>query len=98
VVGLLQSHAPRTISPGQRYIHHIERGSNGLLLVREENKGGGVTLPFLCLGFADYMSHQGERQSCDPLAPAQTHPRSVRPGVGTGGVRGDSVNGKSSSG
>jgi len=30
-------------------------------LVREENKGGGVTLPFLCLGFADYMSHQDER-------------------------------------
>jgi hypothetical protein len=47
--------------PGQRYIHHIERGSKGLLLVREENKGGGITLPFLCLGFADYMSHQGER-------------------------------------
>jgi hypothetical protein len=67
-------------------------------LVREENKGGGITLPFLCLGFADYMSHQGERQSCDPLAAAQTHPRSVRPGVGTGGVSGDSVNGKSSSG
>jgi hypothetical protein len=52
---------PRVISPGQRYIHHIERGSKGLLLVREENKGGGVTLPFLCLGFADYMSHQDER-------------------------------------
>jgi len=52
---------PRTISPGQRYIHHIERGSNGLLLVREENKGGGITLPFLYLGFAVYMSHQGER-------------------------------------
>ncbi len=22
---------------------------------------GGVTLPFLCLGFADYVSHEGER-------------------------------------
>lgn len=30
-------------------------------MVREENKGGGITLPFLCLGFADYMCHQGER-------------------------------------
>jgi hypothetical protein len=38
----------REASPtGQRYIHHRERG--------------GVTLPFLCLGFADYVSHQGER-------------------------------------
>ncbi len=88
---------PRACWPGQRYIHHIERGSNGLLLVREENKGGAITLPFLCLGFADYMSHQGEQQSCDPLAAAQTHPRSVRPGGGTGGMRGESVNGKSSS-
>ena len=52
---------PRACWPGQRYIHHIERGSKGLLLVREENKGGGITLPFLCLGFANYVSHQGER-------------------------------------
>ncbi len=88
---------PRACWPGQRYIHHIERGSNGLLLVREENKGGGITLPFLCLGFADSMCHQGERQSADPLAAAQTHPRNVRPGVGAGGVRGDSIYGKSPS-
>ena len=46
---------------GQRYIHHIERGSKVLLFVREENKRGEVTLPFLCLGFADYVSHEGER-------------------------------------
>ena len=32
-----------------------------LLFVREENKRGGVTLPFLCLGFAEYVSHEGER-------------------------------------
>ena len=32
-----------------------------LLFVREENKHVGVTLPLLCLGFADYVSHQGER-------------------------------------
>jgi hypothetical protein len=38
-----------------------ERGSRVMLFVREENKRGGVTLPFLCLGFADYVSHQGER-------------------------------------
>jgi hypothetical protein len=29
--------------------------------VREEKRRGGVTLPFLCLGFADYLSHEGER-------------------------------------
>ena len=46
---------------GQRYIHHAERGSRVLLFVREENKRGGVTQPFLCLGFADYVSHEGER-------------------------------------
>jgi hypothetical protein len=32
-------------STGQRYIHHAERS--------------GVTMPFLCLGFADQVSHQG---------------------------------------
>ena len=52
----------RESSPtGQRYIHHVERGSRVLLFVREENKRGGVTQPFLCLGFAEYVSHEGER-------------------------------------
>ena len=45
----------------QRYIHHVERSSRVLLFVREENKRGGVTMPFLCLGFADDVSHEGER-------------------------------------
>ena len=37
------------VSPtGQRYIHHRERGSR-------------VLLPFLCLGFADDVSYEGER-------------------------------------
>jgi len=52
----------RETSPtGQRYIHHAERGSRVLLFVREENRRGGVTMPFLCLGIADYVSHEGER-------------------------------------
>lgn len=52
----------RETSPtGQRYIHHAERGSRVMLFVREENKRGGLTLPFLCLGFANYLSHEGER-------------------------------------
>jgi superfamily II DNA or RNA helicase len=56
-----QSLTRETSATGQRYIHHVERGSRVLLFVREESKRGGVTLPFLCLGFADYVSHEGER-------------------------------------
>jgi hypothetical protein len=56
-----QSLTREASSTGQRYIHHAERGSRVLLLVREENKRIGGTLAFLCLGFADYVSHEGER-------------------------------------
>ncbi len=56
-----QSLTREASATGQRYIHHRERGSRVLLFVREENKRGGVTLPFHCLGFADYVSHEGER-------------------------------------
>jgi hypothetical protein len=56
-----QSLTREASATGQRYIHHRERGSRVMLFVREENKRGGVTLPFLCLGFADYVSHEGER-------------------------------------
>nr|WP_198949697.1 DUF3427 domain-containing protein [Synechococcus sp. 1G10] len=56
-----QSLTREASATGQRYIHHRERSSRVLLLVREENRRGGVTLPFLCLGFADYVSHEGER-------------------------------------
>jgi hypothetical protein len=50
---------------GQRYIHHAERGSRVLLFVREQRKQdgrpGAPTEPFVCLGFATYESHDGER-------------------------------------
>jgi hypothetical protein len=50
---------------GQRYIHHKARGSRVLLFVREHRReggrAGGVTEPFRCLGFARYVSHEGER-------------------------------------
>ena len=59
-----QSLTREASATGQRYIHHAERGSRVMLFVREENKRSGVTLPFLCLGFAEYVSHEGER----PLA------------------------------
>ncbi|WP_411871263.1 hypothetical protein, partial [Vulcanococcus limneticus] len=32
-----------------------------LLFVREQRKQGTVTEPFVCLGFARYESHEGER-------------------------------------
>ena len=50
---------------GQRYIHHEARGSRVLLFVREQRKQdgrpGAPTEPFVCLGFATYESHEGER-------------------------------------
>ncbi len=56
-----QSLTREASATGQRYIHHVERGSRVLLFVREENRRGGVTMPFHCLGFADYVSHERER-------------------------------------
>ncbi|MBD2719459.1 DUF3427 domain-containing protein [Synechococcus sp. FACHB-909] len=56
-----QSLTREASATGQRYIHHVERASRVLLFMREENRRGGVTLRFLCLGFADYVSHEGER-------------------------------------
>ena len=50
---------------GQRYIHHATRGPRVLLFVREQRKQdgrpGAPTEPFVCLGFARYESHEGER-------------------------------------
>lgn len=53
----------RESSPtGQRYIHHAERGSNVMLLVRPRNKDAyGRTVPFTFLGPATYIEHHGER-------------------------------------
>jgi superfamily II DNA or RNA helicase len=55
-----------TIRPGtptgQRYIHHAQRGSHVMLLVRPSNKDAwGRTPPFTFLGPATYVSHTGER-------------------------------------
>jgi len=47
---------------GQRYIHHRERGSHVLLFVREAKKGVfGDGAPYIFLGPADYVSHEGDR-------------------------------------
>ena len=56
-----QSLTRQASATGQRSIHHPERGSRVMLFVREESRRGWVTLPLLCLGFADYVSHEGER-------------------------------------
>jgi hypothetical protein len=46
---------------GQRHLHHAARCSHVLLFVREQRRQGTVTEPFVCLGFASYESHEGER-------------------------------------
>jgi hypothetical protein len=76
----LTRHASAT---GQRYIQQAERGSRVMLFVREESRRGGVTLPFLCLGFADYVRVDG-----DSLAAAPGDSGGVRAGVGVVGLRG----------
>ena len=56
-----QSTTTASSATGQRYIHHEARGSRVLLFVREQRRQGTVTEPFVCLGFARYESHEGER-------------------------------------
>jgi hypothetical protein len=60
-----QSTTTAASATGQRYVHHEARGSRVLLFVREQRwvhrRPGGVTEPFVCLGFATYESHEGER-------------------------------------
>jgi hypothetical protein len=53
----------REASPtGQRYINHVNLGSNVMLLVRSRNKDGmNRTVPFTLLGPATYVQHEGER-------------------------------------
>jgi superfamily II DNA or RNA helicase/HKD family nuclease len=46
---------------GQRYIHHRERGSHILLFVRETKTNALGTSPYVFLGPADYVSHEGDR-------------------------------------
>lgn len=46
---------------GQRYIRHRERGSHVLLFVREDKTNALGAAPYIFLGPADYVSHEGER-------------------------------------
>jgi superfamily II DNA or RNA helicase len=52
----------RVESPtGQRYVNQRENGTNVVLFVRERKAADGFTQPYVCLGMADYVSHEGER-------------------------------------
>lgn len=46
---------------GQRYIHHRERGSHILLFVREAKENALGAAPYVFLGPADYVSHEGDK-------------------------------------
>ncbi|MFA4859723.1 DUF3427 domain-containing protein [Methanoregula sp.] len=52
-----QSTTSASSPTGQRYIS----GSKVLLFVREFNKVGNVSQPFVCLGTARYVSHEGSK-------------------------------------
>lgn len=56
-----QSTTSEASKTGQRYIHHRENGSHVLLFVREARKDALGTAPYVFLGPADYVSHEGER-------------------------------------
>ena len=47
---------------GQRYIHHRETGNQVVLFVRERKRDArGETIPYTCLGYAAYVSHESSR-------------------------------------
>ncbi|MCM2465439.1 DEAD/DEAH box helicase [Methanoculleus oceani] len=56
-----QSTTSASSPTGQRYIKHEQQESKVLLFVREYNRVDGVTQPYLFLGTARYLSHEGSR-------------------------------------
>ena len=56
-----QSITSQKSSTGQRYIHHRSRETNILIFARRTQTLGGRTAPYMFLGPADYVSHQGDR-------------------------------------
>lgn len=56
-----QSTTSSSSPTGQRYIHHRQLGSHILLFVRETKSNAVGTSPYVFLGPADYVSHEGER-------------------------------------
>ncbi len=56
-----QSTTTQESPTGQRLIHHAEQGIPILLFVRERADRGGRTMPYMFLGPAEHVSHEGER-------------------------------------
>jgi len=57
-----QSNTSVSSPTGQRYLGQVAGGTKVLLCVREVGKDArGVAMPFLCLGLADYLRHEGSR-------------------------------------
>jgi superfamily II DNA or RNA helicase/HKD family nuclease len=47
---------------GRRYVEHVARGSQVILFVRDRRRDDrGEAVAYRCLGFAQYVKHQGER-------------------------------------
>ncbi|MFU8806054.1 MAG: DUF3427 domain-containing protein, partial [Bradymonadaceae bacterium] len=46
---------------GQRYVRHKELGTRVFLFVRDKKKIGAVSQPYVFLGPAEYVRHEGER-------------------------------------
>jgi superfamily II DNA or RNA helicase/HKD family nuclease len=56
-----QSQTTQQTPTGQRYIQHKEKGTSILLFVRRKEKLDGRTAPYLFLGPAEYVRHEGDR-------------------------------------
>ncbi len=54
-----QSRTTVTSPTGQRYINQRKTKHPVLLFVRDKKSEGTVTMPFTCIGLADYQSHSG---------------------------------------
>ncbi|OFW78408.1 MAG: NgoFVII family restriction endonuclease, partial [Alicyclobacillus sp. RIFOXYA1_FULL_53_8] len=56
-----QTRTSVTSPTGQRYIHHRETGSRIALFVREFKEENGIASPFVFLGEAEYVRHEGNK-------------------------------------
>jgi hypothetical protein len=56
-----QSTTSSTSPTGRRYIRHRERGSHILLFVRQAKTNALGASPYVFLGPAEYVSHEGDR-------------------------------------
>ena len=56
-----QNTTPDTSSVGQRYINHVEMGTQVLLFVREQKMKEGKSVPYVFLGKVSYVKHEGSK-------------------------------------